>query len=57
MERIEAIAFNAWLNSLQKKGFPRNENGSWMNVWELYDYWDTKVDKKPFIIYAEGTKK
>jgi hypothetical protein len=54
--KVEAIAFNAWLNSLHQKGFPRKENGAVMDVWDLYEYWEVNVEKNGYYVYAEGKK-
>lgn len=51
--RIEAIAYHNWVGSLSKKGFPVNDNGTMMDCWQLYNYWNKKVNKFPFIIHAE----
>lgn len=53
--KIKTIAYMAWVNSLQKAGFPRNPNNSWMNTWELYEYWNKNVDKRPWESYAKKT--
>lgn len=54
--RIEAIAHHNWLTSLNKKGLPKNLDGTVMDCWQLYDYWNTKVDKTSFIIHAKNIK-
>lgn len=55
---VEALAFQFWQGSLQKTGYPRNENGSWMSHWELYEYWNQQVDKTPWQQHAyRGLKK
>jgi len=35
---VEAIAYQLWVGSLNKKGFPKNNNGTSMDCWQLYDY-------------------
>jgi hypothetical protein len=54
--KIEAIAFNAWLNSLHQKGFPRKESGAVMDVWELYEYWEKNIEKTGYYVYADDKK-
>ena len=57
IERIESIAFWAWINSLNKKGFPKTENDHVMNVFQLYDYWDRDLDKETKRIYLDYGKR
>jgi hypothetical protein len=51
--KTEALAFDFWVGSLNKKGFPMKENGSHMNSWELYNYWNENVDKEPWINHVK----
>jgi len=37
--RVECIAYNNWLTTLNKDGYPKNENGTSMNCWELFDHY------------------
>ena len=37
--REEASAYQVWIGSLNKKGFPVNRNGTVMNCIQLFDYW------------------
>jgi len=53
-KKIETIAYRFWTDSLHKTGYPKKENGSWLTMWESYDYWNTKVDKKPWIKHAKS---
>jgi hypothetical protein len=46
------LAYQAWQISLIKNGFPKNKNGTMMNVEQLYNYWLSDVDKKSWIAYA-----
>lgn len=52
----EAIGFNMWLQSLSKSGYPKNENGTMKDIWQLYDYWNDTVDKAPFYAHANFDK-
>jgi hypothetical protein len=49
--REEAIAFYSWQMNLQRRGFPKKKNGSYMNIWELYDYWENELDEETRITY------
>jgi len=53
-KRIETIAFRFWADSLHKIGYPKKENGAWLDMWESYDYWNTKVDKRTWIKHAKS---
>lgn len=44
--RHENIAYNNWVSSLHKSGFPKNENGTSMNCWQLHDYYTSESGKK-----------
>lgn len=46
------IAYNAWQQSLHKNGWPKNTDGTSMDVVELYNYWLCEVDKRTFLHYA-----
>ncbi len=50
---IEIIAYNNWVNSLNKKGFPRNPDGTWMDCWQLYQYYRDNIDNTSFINHAK----
>ena len=39
MDKYKAIAYNNWVRSLNKTGFPRNSDGTVMNSWQLYDHY------------------
>lgn len=49
-----SIAFHMWLISLQKTGYPKNEDGTDMDIWQIYQYWVSRVDQKPFLTHAKG---
>jgi hypothetical protein len=51
--RVITLAYQFWRDSLNKKGYPRNESGSLMNTWQLYTYWMQKVDHKPWLLHAQ----
>jgi len=53
--RTESIAYNLWVDSLAKKGFPRNENGTCMDCWQLYDYF-YKADNRSIYIQHSDRK-
>jgi len=53
--RTESIAYNLWVDSLSKNGFPRNENGAWMDCWQLYDYF-YKADNRGIYIQHSDRK-
>lgn len=44
--RFECIAYHNWVSSLNKEGFPKNEDGSPMNCWQLYDHYITLTEKR-----------
>lgn len=49
MERAiagECIAYNNWMDSLHKNGWPKNPNGTSMDCWELYDYYKNVSGKR-----------
>lgn len=56
-EKKEAIGFNMWLQSFAKSGYPKNDNGTCMDISQLYEYWNTKVDKNPYYTHANFDKK
>lgn len=38
--RSESIAYHNWVVSLNKSGFPKNKDGTAMDCWQLYDYYE-----------------
>lgn len=48
-----SIAFQSWLVSLNKTGYPKKKNGAWMNVSELYDEFERSPKKETFLIHAK----
>ena len=50
---IESVAFNYWLRSLAKNGYPKKVNGTKSTYVELYAYWCEYVDKKPWCEHAK----
>ena|SRR5688572_18378465 len=52
-KRIEAIAFNNWVSSRHKEGWPKKEDGSMMTCWELYDHFKTTKEYEAYIIHAK----
>lgn len=50
----ECIGYNNWVQSLHKEGFPKNENGSMMDCWQLYHHYKSLSGKrKIYIEHAE----
>jgi hypothetical protein len=52
LHREEAIAFTLWRDTLNTKGYPRNADGSMMDIWQLYEYWDKHVDQEQLRLHA-----
>lgn len=50
--RQESIAFSLWLASLNKKGYPKGQNGEWLNTWELYDYFTVCPERDIYLKHA-----
>lgn len=44
--RWETIGYNNWVSSLHTTGFPKNDNGTAMDCWQLYDFYINKSDKR-----------
>lgn len=52
--RGECIGYNNWVSTLNKNGFPKNDNGTSMDCWQLYDYYFQASNKRHiFIHHAE----
>ena len=47
------IAYFAWVQSLNKSGFPKNKNGTSMSCGQLYNHWLLNIDKRPWLNYAK----
>ncbi len=43
---VEAVAFSLWIPSLHVEGFPKNDNGTMMNAWQLYEHWVNKCEEE-----------
>lgn len=44
--KAECIGYRNWVDSLPKNGWPRNENGSMMTCWQLYDFYIHSSNKR-----------
>lgn len=51
--RSEAIGYNLWVGSLNKHGFPKNDNGSFKDCWQLYDYYFKSDNRNIYIQHSE----
>lgn len=58
--RAECIAYNNWVQSLHKTGFPINTDGSIMDCWQLFDYYSKLIKEEGGLIrdsYVNHAKK
>ncbi len=55
--RAEAIGYNLWVNSLAKSGYPRNDNGTMMDCWQLYDYFYLHDRREAYIFHSNKVPK
>lgn len=48
--KVECIAYEHYVSSRHMYGFPKSENNSYMDAWELYDHYVNKSDKRNTMI-------
>lgn len=53
--RNESIAYTLWVGSLKySTGFPKHENGAWMDCWDLYNYYSKQRNRSIYIRHADN---
>jgi hypothetical protein len=50
--RDESIAYNLWVHSLSKSGFPKKDSGAAMDCWDLWDFYSRNKKRDICIKHA-----
>jgi len=48
--RHECIGYSNWKGLLNKYGYPKNDNGTMMNCWQLHTYYKEKSGKRSSMV-------